>query len=326
MFSGGDESSQPCTERQYTRNRRTTSPVDSQRIPNYRPEALSHGWSEFERLEAEHGWRYREHLVERGSVWYAVGEHAPVSYPDSIRPAIAEVEESSYWFQHRNRAIARLADQAGITGPVWDIGAGNGAVSAHVQRRGGHVVAVEPEAEGAEVAAQRGVRPVIVGRLEALHLPAASLAAVGVFDVIEHLAEPNALLAEVARVLAPGGILLVTVPAYRWLWSGADVEAGHHRRYTRRSLDTEVSCHGLNRVYSRYLFHSLVPAVLIGRVAPWRLGRDQGPTLERSVAQLRPHHRLIAATAGAVLACERVLDARWPLPFGTTVLAAYERN
>jgi SAM-dependent methyltransferase len=287
---------------------------------------MSQAAPELDRLEAEHGWRYRESLVERDAVWHAERGRARLSYPDAIRSALAEIEDSSYWFRHRNRAIARVADRAAVTGAVWEIGAGNGAVAAYLQQDGRAVVVVEPDPQGAAVAALRGVGTVIVGRLEALGLPEASLTAVGLFDVLEHLAEPNQFLDEVARVLAPGGVLLVTVPAYPWLWSRADVDAGHQRRYTRRSLDAEVTRHGHRRISSQYLFHCLVPAILVGRVAPCRLGRYRDPSLEHTMTQLRPRNRLLAAAAAGVFAGEYVLDARWPLPFGTTVLAAYERE
>ncbi len=55
-------------------------------------------------------------------------------------------------------------------------------------------------------------------------------------DVIEHLPDDRAAFRELRRVLAPGGALLVTVPAYQWLWSGHDEVNHHHRRYSRATL------------------------------------------------------------------------------------------
>jgi len=181
---------------------------------------------------------------------------------------------------------------------------------------------------GAQTALARGIETVVAGTLEDLGLPDSSIGAVGLFDVIEHLPAPNELLSEVARVLSPGGALLVTVPAYSWLWSRADEVAGHFRRYTRRSLDAEVLGHGFGRRRSQYLFHSLVPAVFVGRVLRAAATGDDASRdddVDALVAQLRPRRRSLGSLASGVLAVERALDRLCPLPFGTSVLAAYTR-
>jgi 2-polyprenyl-3-methyl-5-hydroxy-6-metoxy-1,4-benzoquinol methylase len=283
---------------------------------------------EFGRLAAI-GWSYRDRLARDDDVWNAVGRKpTTLSYAEEARVALADAEDTSYWFRHRNRAIARLAKRVGVQGALWDVGAGNGAVAAYLHRQGFDVVAVEPGTTGAAIAGGRGVETVIAGTLEELALPPASLRAVGLFDVIEHLEVPGQMLGEIARTLTPGGWLLVTVPAYSWLWSDADVHAGHYRRYNRRSLDREVLAHGFRRRTTKYLFHSLVPAVLLGRVARsgTRRHADECDSLERLIAELRPRNRVTRALAATVFAVEEAVDRIVLVPFGTSVLGAYERQ
>src|SRR5438477_9939893 len=64
-------------------------------------------------------------------------------------------------------------------------------------------------------------------------------------DVLEHIADERATLAEVTRVIRPGGHLLVSVPAYRFLWGAQDEVSMHHRRYSARLLRERVEAAGL---------------------------------------------------------------------------------
>ena len=68
---------------------------------------------------------------------------------------------------------------------------------------------------------------------------------VAAFDVVEHCEDEALAMAELVRVLAPGGRLLLSVPAYQWAWSDHDVRAGHHRRYTGAGWWPRSSAAGL---------------------------------------------------------------------------------
>jgi len=89
---------------------------------------------------------------------------------------------------------------------------------------------------------------------------------VSVFDVVEHCEDDALALSELARVLRPGGRLLVSVPAYQWAWSDHDVQAGHYRRYTRRQIVRLVEGAGLDVARSTYAFASVFPFFLAERV------------------------------------------------------------
>ena len=282
---------------------------------------------EMVRLERDRQWSLRRQCTSREGIWWPnLAPAVPVSYPDEGHRAIAEVEDASYWFQHRNRAIARFLRDRGVDGALWDVGAGTGVVAAHLQSCGIEVVGVEPGPDGARIASDRGLHTVICGTLEQVGLPPASIGAVGLFDVIEHLEKPDALLREAAGILRPGGSLFVSVPAYQWLWSGADEAAGHFRRYTLGHLDREVLPHGFRRVRGQYLFHSLVLPVALGRTLPSMLGHRGDENLEATQAELAPTSPAVATALRAIFALEDMIDRWYPLPFGTSVLAAYERT
>jgi hypothetical protein len=89
---------------------------------------------------------------------------------------------------------------------------------------------------------------------------------VTLLDVIEHVEDDRELLFEVARSMAPGAHLVVTVPALPVLWSQWDVDLGHHRRYMRRQLRELVRGLPLGVSEVRYLFPELLPPALIRRV------------------------------------------------------------
>ncbi len=199
-----------------------------------------------------------------------------IAYPEDGYDACFAVEDRSFWFAHRNRAIDALLSRWPAPGRFADVGGGNGAVAAYLQMRGRDVVVVEPGAPGCANARTRGVTHVIQSTLgqalESGTIAAASLGGVGAFDVLEHIADAAAFLADARGALAPGGRLYLSVPAFNALWSQADDEAEHVRRYTRRTLARSVADAGFQVEFTSYLFAFLMPAVAILRALPYRLG------------------------------------------------------
>ena len=280
--------------------------------------------SEFERLERESCWRIGEHARWVESVW-TVEASAEVSYPDEARAALAEIEARSFWFRHRNKVIQRLLDWHGRPAALWEIGSGNGFVAWSLQQQGLEVVAVEPGAEGARLAAKRGVKHSVAALLEQLRLPVSSLPALGFFDVLEHLHETAPFLRECHRVLKPGGLVVVTVPAHPFLWSQADLDAGHYRRYTRRTLDDVMRAAGFKPLRSAYMMMSLWVPLFLLRALPYRMGRrkPKEENLKAALMHLAPTQGLATAFLSAVLAVEFFISRWLPLTWGTSVVAVY---
>jgi 2-polyprenyl-3-methyl-5-hydroxy-6-metoxy-1,4-benzoquinol methylase len=253
-------------------------------------------------------------------------ESTDVHYPDRGLHALGLDGAPGYWFAHRAREVVDELERATRARAIWDIGAGTGAMSTRFAQAGHDVVAVEPLVAGARAIARQRCCTVFCATLEELRLPAGSLRVVGMFDVIEHIADLHGLMTEVRRVLEPGGVLAVTVPALPSLWSEDDDVAGHHRRYRRSQLDAQMQSWGFERVTSRYLFASLVVAAAVARALPYRLGRRRGAdaVMAATAKQLRPSP-WVERIARGVLSAEHALARRATLPVGLSVLGIYRR-
>jgi SAM-dependent methyltransferase len=175
----------------------------------------------------------------------------------------------------------------------------------------------------------RGLRPPsgICGSVLALPFADGSFDVVSAFDVLEHC-EPEAdALEELHRVLAPGGRLLLSVPAYQWAWSDHDVANGHHRRYTRPGAVAVVEAAGFEVLRSTYGFAAVFPAFAAERAVravQHRIGsRRQGPADVVDLPHVSP---TVARVLVALCRLDRRALARRDLPFGSSVfLAAVKR-
>ena len=178
-------------------------------------------------------------LGERG-IWHS-RTRGDVSYPEGQSDECFAIEDGSYWFQHRAGFIVDGIGRYPPPGPLFDVGGGNGHVAAAIEAAGTKVVLVEPGHRAALNARARGVSCVVNSSLQEAGFLPRSLAAVGLFDVLEHVADDEQFLALLHELIAPGGRLYLTVPAHRSLWSAEDVAAGHYRRYTLNALCKQLT-------------------------------------------------------------------------------------
>jgi SAM-dependent methyltransferase len=142
--------------------------------------------------------------------------------------------------------------------------------------------------------------------------------AVCAFDVVEHCKDDVLALAELTRVLAPGGRVLLSVPAYPWAWSDHDVRAGHHRRYTRPTLEDLVGEAGLRILRSTYAFAAVFPLFVAERAAR----RMRGPALQPADSRLPSVSPRAEGVLLRLSALDRRMLRRWDLPFGSSVFLA----
>jgi SAM-dependent methyltransferase len=264
--------------------------------------------------------------LDADGIWRARTQTA-VDYPDQANAFCFGVEEQSFWFNYRNRFIVEAVKYLPPSGPIADIGAGNGYVSLGLQRAGFPTIVIEPGAAGARNARSRELNPVACATLADAGFLPASLDAAGLFDVVEHIADAEGFLRLTRGLLKPGGRVYVTVPAFQALWSSEDDLVGHHRRYTVGSLSASLKASGFTVDYATYLFAPLALPLFLLRSLPSRLGRR--PTLDpaRTAAELKPPSAVVVRAISVLLEREVARVARHQtIPFGTSCLAVATAN
>lgn len=224
----------------------------------------------------------------------------------------SSIEQPDYWW-YRARADllhAALGSFLGSPERVLDVGSADGPSVGWM--RGRHerfTVDVDPRG----LVAGEGVCA------SALALPFAtrSFDVVSAFDVLEHCEPEQEAVAELCRVLRPGGRLLMSVPAYEWAWTDHDVRAGHHRRYTRSRLVSAVEHGGVNVVRATYGFTGVFPFFVAER-ALRRLKQRRGAAPPGLTPVSPGVERVLLGLSGV----DRRLLARRDLPFGSSILLA----
>ncbi len=236
-------------------------------------------------------------------------------FPDEAPRLLFAVKNGHFWFTHRRLAISEAA-RGCLPGArrarVLDLGCGDGEVLAELSRHF-HAVGLDPRVNDLSLARRRGASLLVAAQGD---LPPFSRCfdLVGLFDVVEHVADDAGLLRRAAGLAVPGGFVLLTVPADPRLWGKFDRYAGHYRRYTRRALEDLLRDAGLEQVRVLPLFRILWPPARVQAL----FGRRQevaDPERDYRVAGI--WNRLLRGA----LALERRLCAASEQGIGTSWLA-----
>jgi SAM-dependent methyltransferase len=233
----------------------------------------------------------------------------------AVYDRMARIDGEHWWFAARRDIIATLIAARIAKGRqlrILEVGCGTGANLGTLQQFG-TVDAVEPDDAARAVAATRSGVAVKGGYLPGVELADGAYDAIVMFDVLEHIPQDEEALAALRTKLAPGGRLMITVPANPWLWSGHDAQHHHHRRYTRKSLHAVMSLAGFAPQHVSYFNTLLFPVVVLRRA----IGKLTGRESNDDVIPAPPVNRLLRAVFGA----ERWWLSRRSLPFGVSLLA-----
>ncbi len=200
--------------------------------------------------------------------YWDTNNNASISYPSEGNSLTFAVEDSSFWFKHRNEVISSILKTYPPDEPFFDIGGGNGYVAKMVEDSGIPTVLVEPGVHGVKNAVHRGLENIVCAEFNSLHFDSYKLPSVGIFDVLEHINDDVLFLKNLRDVLNKKGRIYITVPTYPALWSNEDVYAGHFRRYTKKSLSDCLNKAGFDIEYISYFFSFLPAPIFLSRTIP----------------------------------------------------------
>lgn len=228
--------------------------------------------------------------------------------------------DSTHWWYRARRDI--LADYLARYGAVpkgakiLEIGCGTGH-NLPMLGAFGEVDAIEIDPAARAIASERLGKPVGASPLpELTGVQPASYDLVAVLDVVEHIEDDVAALQAMARVLKPGGKILITVPAHQWMWSAHDVVNHHKRRYSKATLLTALEKAGLTWRKLRWFNSLLFPVAVAARFAGKLMGKDDSDD--------SPPPAPLNKAFELVFGLERHLLGRLPMPPGLSIIVLAE--
>jgi SAM-dependent methyltransferase len=181
------------------------------------------------------------------------------AYPDLYR--------NHWWWRVREEVLVgkiRRTLRAGSGARILDVGCG-AALFFDALQPFGHVEGIESDRTAVEQSG-KWKDHIMVGDLNDAYEPAAPFDLILMLDVLEHVHRPDQLLRRAGELLTPNGRILVTTPAFNWLWTTHDDINHHVTRYTAGTMRKTVRRAGLVTVECRYMFQSLVGPKLLVRV------------------------------------------------------------
>ncbi|HVT72655.1 MAG TPA: class I SAM-dependent methyltransferase [Lacunisphaera sp.] len=230
---------------------------------------------------------------------------------------LGRVEREHWYYAGKRELVRRWLERTGILGPdavLLDCGAGTGLFAEEMRGRC-RVRVLDDHAESLAILRTRfAADEIIEGSATSIPFPAPAVDAVTALDVLEHVANDRGAAAELQRVLRPGGIAVVTVPAMMSLWGYWDVALHHHRRYTRAQLRALFPADTWEILHLNYTNVVVFPGVWLVR----RCQRWLNPNAASRVEDMVP-----PAWLNRVLRGVFVQTGLWrgvPFPFGVSLL------
>ena len=236
-----------------------------------------------------------------------------------------KLESFYWWFVARRRLLESFVRE--ITREferptILDVGCGTG-INFSVLSEYGDTFSSDASEEALKFSKSRGIDGLVRSHVETLPFSASTFDVITALDVLEHIDDDLAALDEMLRVTRPGGVLVITVPAYGFLWSEHDEALHHRRRYAASELRNKLTNAGFEVERISYYISFLFFPILIMRFAQ---------SLSKKSIHAKTSHVILPNWLNSlligILGFERRL-LRWiNFPFGVSIvcLARKTRN
>lgn len=236
-----------------------------------------------------------------------------------------EMEDSHWWFQSRYALTSRILERAAarLKGhPIkhLDLGCGTGMF---LERQGDRreTYGLDFSPEGLRFSSQRGLERLVCADSQELPFSSNSFDIVTAFDLIEHVADDNRLVAEVHRILRPGGFLLATVPAHPFLWGSHDKALHHIRRYRKKDFERLFEPDlWIRRRFTYSFFAIFIPATAV------RMMRRAAAANGKPQADTRATPAAINTMLKGIHQIENAWIERFDAPIGLSLTTVREKR
>lgn len=229
-----------------------------------------------------------------------------------------ELEDRYWWFvARRELALSLLKKHSTANARILDVGCGTGKGQESFAAFG-TVFGLDFSEDALKFSHSRGLTRLARANAECIPLTSESFDTIVSLDTIEHVPNDAAALNEIFRVLKPGGIFLMNVPAYKWLWGPHDVALMHQRRYHRSQLIRELQAAGFKIERASYHIFLLFPLVALSRfLDKFKRGEPE--------AKLPALPNWVESILTAIQVIELGLISRFDLPWGSSLVAVAKK-
>lgn len=234
-------------------------------------------------------------------------------------------EDEHWWFIARRNIFKKILDKYIGNFPkdlneidILEIGCGTGG-NLPLLSSYGRLNAIEVDATARQLAQKRAICPVDYGRLPDDISLDKKFNLICLLDVLEHLADDTEALLSIKGYLKSNGYILLTVPAYKFLWTNHDVLNHHKRRYTKKTLQTVIQKAGFSICYLTYFNTLLFPFIVFKRF----LNKILFNKMESDVDM---PNKFLNRTLLSIFSLEAIFIPRISFPFGVSLLAVLKRR
>jgi SAM-dependent methyltransferase len=234
------------------------------------------------------------------------------------------VEDVHWWFVGRRRILLQvlgkyLGRDSAEPRRILDVGCGTGTMLSHLASFG-KAQGVDIDEEAVGYCLERGLTDVRLGEAAKLPFDDGSFDLVTALDVVEHLDDDVGALREMRRVLRPGGRILVTVPAFRFMWGDQDEVNQHKRRYVASELRDRLRAAGFDVVRVSYMNVFMFAPIAALRLLR-RVQRRVRPRIAQESDFRYPAPGPVNFLLGGIFGAEAQIVKRFDIPFGVSIVA-----
>ncbi len=228
-----------------------------------------------------------------------------------------QTESEHWWFRARREILAKtIATFVPKGAPILDVGCGTGFILEKLQHDY-HAHGLDHAEVAVNYCHQRGLTFVKQGLLGEETFDGKKFRLISFFDIIEHMEDDLTMISIAKSYLSDDGYLMITVPAFQFLWSAHDEIHHHKRRYTKESLKNLLEKAGYTVRYITYFNTLLFPMIALIRAVGNLTGR-------RNASDAKPTNQIINDMLYRIFHSECMFIPKVSFPFGVSLLAVAE--